>query len=118
MVDVWDRLASARVAVEQSCHLLLTPSPDVLDRCAQSLSRAIAELTASRNRVASCQSDARALAQLREIQANVYLASRLLENAAAYHDGWNRIMGPMLAGYTAQGGIASVSRPGRLAVEG
>jgi hypothetical protein len=117
MAGVAERLASAQSAVEQSCHLLLTPNPECLDRSAGALSLAIGELAAGRDLLASSTSNPRALAQICEIRSKVRLASRLLENAAAYHSGWNRILGSMVAGYTPHG-AAPVVRPGRLAVEG
>jgi hypothetical protein len=62
--------------------------------------------------------DSGVLAEVRAIRAKVHLAGHLLENAASYHAGWNRILGSMLRGYTARGEPPAVARPGRLAVEG
>jgi hypothetical protein len=118
MAAVPERLAAARSAVEQSCHLLLTPTPDILDRCAQTLSLAIGELAASRDLMAPFKGDCVVLAEVRQIQSKLFLASRLLENAAAYHSKWNRILVSMLEGYAALGRAPTVARPGRLAVEG
>jgi hypothetical protein len=118
MAGVAERLASARSAVEQSCQLLLNPSPEILDRCFQVLSVAIGELAAGRDLMAPFKGDSGVLAEVREIRAKVHLAGHLLENAAAYHAKWNRILGSMLQGYTARGDPPTVARPGRLRVEG
>lgn len=118
MAGVADRLAAARSAVEQSCHLMLDPSPEVLDRCAGVLSVAIGELAAGRDLMEPSKGGLGMLAEVREIQAKVRMAGYLLENAAAYHLKWNRILGCMMQGYTARGEPPVVVRPGRLAVEG
>lgn len=118
MAGVPDRLASARSAVEQSCRLLLNPTPEVLDRCFQVLSVAAGELAASRDLMAPFRGDAGVLAEICEIRVKVRLAGRLLETAASYHAKWNRILGSMLQGYTARGEPPAVARPGRLRVEG
>jgi hypothetical protein len=118
MAGVPERLASARSAVERSCHLLLNPTPEVLDQCSQVLSLAVGELAASRDLMAPYRGDSGVLAEVCEIRAKVRLAGRLLENAATYHAKWNRILGSMLQGYTARGEPPTVARPGRLAVEG
>jgi hypothetical protein len=116
--EILRRLAAARAAVEQSHYLLLTPSPDVLDRCSDILSQAIGQLSApplSRNMPAQ---DPRVLAEARLLRHQVRIAGRLLEAAASYHFGWNRILRSMVSGYTAHGDAAPLARPGRLAVEG
>lgn len=111
-------MAAARAAVEQSCQLLLDPSPEVLDRCAGFLSAAIGELAAGRDQMRPSEGDLEVLADIREIRAKARLAGCLLENAAAYHFKWHRILGSMMRGYTARGEPPVVERPGRLAVEG
>ncbi len=118
MAGVPEPLTAARAAVEQCCHLLLTPTPEVLDRCSVALSTAIGELAGSRDLMAPLKGDPGALAAVRQIQAKVFLTSHLLENAATYHARWNRILASMLEGYTSCGQTPSVARPGRLAVEG
>ncbi|HMD70785.1 MAG TPA: hypothetical protein VKF41_05545 [Bryobacteraceae bacterium] len=118
MAGIPERLASARSAVAQSCHLLLNPTPEVLDRCFQVLSGVIGELAFTREEMAPFRGDSGVLAEVCEIRVKVRLAGRLLENAAAYHLKWSRILGAMLQGYTARGEPPTVERPGRLRVEG
>jgi hypothetical protein len=118
MAAARDRLAAARSAAEQSCRLLLTPTPEILDRCAATLSVAIGELANSRDVLAAFQGDPGVLAEMRQIRSKVSLAHRLLENAAAYHSQWNQILVSMLQGYSADGTVPTTARPGRLAVEG
>lgn len=79
---------------------------------------AIGELANSRDFMAPFKGDSGALATARQVQSKVFLARKLLENAAAYHSRWNRILVSMLQGYTARGNAPVASRPGRLAVEG
>lgn len=118
MAETLQRLASARIAVEQSCQLLLTPTLDDLDRCSGILSMAVGELAAGRDLLTQSAPESGLLEQLRHIQIKVSLANHLLENAAAFHAGWQRILCGMVAGYTPHGTAASPARPGHLAVEG
>ena len=118
MAGVGERMTAARAAVEQSCQLLLDPSPEALDRCAGFLSAAIGELAAGRDQMGPSKGDLGVSAEVRQIQAKVRLAGCLLENAAAYHFRWNRILGSMMRGYTARGEPPAVARHGCLAVEG
>lgn len=118
MAGLRERLASARSSLERSCHLLLDPSPEVLDGCFRVLSGAIGELAFTREEMAPWRGDAEVLAEICEIRAKVRLAGHLLDSAAAYHAKWHRILGSMLQGYTARGEPPTVARPGRLRVEG
>lgn len=68
--------------------------------------------------MAPWKSDSAILAEVCEIRAKVRLAGYLLEAAAAYHAGWERILGSMLGGYTAHGEPPMVERQGRLRLEG
>jgi hypothetical protein len=116
--EILRRLAAARAAVEQSHHLLLTPSPEVLDRCSDILFQAIGQLSAPPLPPKTPAHDPRVLAEARELRRQVLIAGRLLEAAASYHFGWNRVLRSMVSGYTAHGDAAPFARPGRLAVEG
>ena len=110
------RLASVCAAVEQSCQLLLDPRPSKLDRSVEALSKALEEMTATRSLLS--RGDAGALTQARQIQIKLDLAARLLENAASYHSGWNRILRSFLSGYTPHGAADNPPPAARLAVEG
>jgi len=117
MSDMEERLAKARAAVEQSCQLLLTPFPDVLDQSTRLLSQAIGELSAGRDSIQTQSTSSSTLLEFRILQSRIRLAGRLLETAASHYYGWDRVLRSMVAGYTSDGQAAAISHGGRLTVE-
>jgi hypothetical protein len=118
MAEILERLAASRTAVEQVCHLLLTPSAEVLDRCSGILSGVVVNMSAGGEPVKSRQADPAILSELRELQLSVSLAGHLLEGAASFHAGWARILRSMVLEYTPRGDTGSLGGSSRLAVEG
>jgi hypothetical protein len=118
MAEAFERLAEARTAVEQSCQLLLTPFPDVMDRSSGLLAHALATVSAERVRILQQPPNSNLLAEFRLLQSKIHLAGQLLETAASYYNGWDRVLRSMVAGYSSSGAAASLSRGGRLAVSG
>ena len=114
-VTAAERLAAARAQVDRACHLLLSPTPQALDRCAQLLASALSELTA-------CQGDSapasRARTEAQRLHRSIGHTRRLLEGAAAFHQNWIRWLGALCAGYTRHGEPASLERVSRLVTEG
>jgi len=53
-----------------------------------------------------------------QLRAQVRRAGRLIESAALFYGGWNRILGAMSGGYTASGEPAPVQHPGKLCWRG
>ena len=119
MAENPERLAVIRTAVEQSCHLLLTPFPEKLDECTGLLAQAVAALSAERDRLRNEPGSPALLAELRQLNNKIGMAGRLLETAAAYYGGWNRLVRSMVAGYTSAGDAgAPIMRGRRLRMEG
>ena len=113
-----ERLIVARSEVNRACDLLIAPTPEALNSCQDALARAVSELTKFRS---SCQegsagSNAKPLA--RELRAEILRAGRLLQSLAGFYRGWERILGAMSGGYTADGDPAPVARIGRLCCRG
>jgi len=118
-----ERLASARAAVDRACHLLLSPTPEQMDRCARLFENAISEINEFRSpgtlldpRNAAPRQEA--VAQVRLLNRSLGRAARLLEGAALYHANWIRCLGALSAGYTPQGQPSVVERPVHLLARG
>jgi hypothetical protein len=117
MAETHARLAEARTAVEQSCQLLLTPFPHVLDQCSALLAQAVAALSAEDIRPPE-PADPAVLEEWRHLQSELRQAGQLLETAASYYNGWDRLLRSKIGGYTASGDAAAISRGGRMALIG
>jgi hypothetical protein len=114
-----EQLADAREQLERACDLLLTPSPDSLDRCASLLEAAVTKVTACQAAIAGPrQTEPDASMEGRRLQAVVRRARRLLDSAAEYHQNWSRRIGAMSAGYDGRGEPVSVDRGRRLILRG
>ena len=113
-----DGLAEASSAVARVSKHLENPCPACLEDSAQALQAAIAGLNLSRDSLAKGATDGRALEKLHRLRADLRQAGRLLESAAEFYRGWERILGSMSGGYTAGGEPAPVVRTGKLSCQG
>jgi hypothetical protein len=109
-----ERLGAARSRLEQACGWLLSPSPDTLDRCSGILESAASELDGNLAALSLARGDPEALAECWRLRRAVRRAGALLENAAAYHREWDRMLGGMADGYVRGGEPAAVLRPGHI----
>ncbi len=92
--------------------------PDALARCTSMLDGAAAELHVCRSHLAAHRGNPTLLSQAREIRRRLERLRRLLDQAAGFHNGRRRVLGGMLAGYTAGGAAAEWRPPARLSVRG
>jgi hypothetical protein len=99
----------------RACHMLLSPTPDVLDQCSLLLETATKNLAACRP---VPDDKPVALSEARQLHAAVRHATLLLDAAMAFHDAWARRLGAISGGYTARGEPAAVDRGFRLVVQG
>ena len=113
-----ERLVAARSEVKRACDLLVAPSPQALDTCQTALQRAVVELTNLPSHGAELLADAGARSAAHGLRAEVLRAARLLGSLSSFYQGWERILGALSAGYTANGDPAPVARPGRLCCRG
>lgn len=113
-----ERLATARSEVNRACNLLIAPTPEALNTCQDALQRAIAALTESRSPSHGFQAGPAVEPEARALRAEVRRAGWLLQNLADFYRGWERILGTMSGGYTANGAPAPVARLGRLCCRG
>lgn len=112
------RLTTTRSAVRHACNLLTIATPEALDGCRDTLERAISELKEFQPEGRNLPFDPAAHKMARTLQTEIVRAGRLLETLATFYRGWERILGAMSGGYTANGAPAAVSRLGRLHCRG
>ena len=113
-----ERLVAARSDVKRACDLLVAASPEALDGCQDALQQAVSELIDFRSKRHEIRSDPSARSTACGLRAEVLRAARLLQSLSSFYHGWNKILGSMSAGYTANGDPAPVTRHGRLCCRG
>jgi|SRR5271157_2444221 len=113
-----EHLSVARSEVKRACHLLEGASPASLEASSSALERAVSGVTDCRRGIRPGQADAHLAARVRQLRAELRHAGRLLESAADFYRGWERILGTMSGGYTAGGDPAPVARTGKLYCQG
>lgn len=116
--SVAEWLTAARLDVERACELLISPTGDALDRCQGVLERAVSELVECSHLRAQGKADTEIVSRADALRIQVLRAGRLLESAADFYRGWERILGAMSGGYTPGGGAAAVARRGRVFFRG
>ena len=99
-------------------NLLRSPSPEQLDRCLAGLERATDHLGGCRAGLRGDAGRAEALAEARGVRTALARVRHLMESAANHHRLWNRLLGSLVAGYTAQGEASAVALPSRVSLQG
>jgi hypothetical protein len=112
------RLAAARAEVGRACDLLIAATPEALDHCRDKLERAVSELAGFRSQCRELPASPEDWSMACALRTEVLRASRLIQNLAGFYHGWERILGTMSGGYTANGDPAPVARIGRLYCRG
>jgi hypothetical protein len=116
--DTAEQLSAARLEVKRARDLLEAPSPGSLEASSSALERAVSGLNSCRRGMRPGLTDADLIAKVRQLRTELRHAGRLLESAADFYRGWERILGVMSGGYTAGGEPARVARTGRVHCEG
>ena len=113
-----EQLNATRLELDRVCGLLTTPSPPSMDACTALLQAAASRLADCRPRWALQAGDPAALEEAWRLRRSFTRAGRLLQHAAEFHTGWERIRGAMAGGYTAGGEPAPVVHGSRICLEG
>jgi hypothetical protein len=116
--EVQERLAAIGSDVNRACALLVSPAPANLDTCSLLLESASLQLSSVRSQLSSGDANPGSLNEAQRVHTSLRKAAALLENAAQFHQTWNRILGAMCSGYQAGGAAASVVRHPRMWLEG
>ncbi|HUS07238.1 MAG TPA: hypothetical protein VMZ52_13110 [Bryobacteraceae bacterium] len=113
------RLQEVRQLLVELRHTLATPTPAVLDECAARLAEAIALLRDTHAAAAQESAGLEQLARdLREVQIELDLVRKLMEQAASFHAGWAALLSMATGGYTARGEAAPLRAVAQLSVSG
>ena len=105
-----EQLRQSSAEVERACALLLAPGAGLSGRLFGRLAAAARQLAALRPALHDARGDPETLAEAWRLQRNVRRAGVLLANAAAYHAGWNELLGVKTAGYRPGGQAAETPR--------
>ena len=116
--EVVEQLAEVRSRLECVFRLLDHPSPEALARCEALLGEAVDRFEDSRALWRLAQGNPEALAEARCVRTKIRQAGRLLGNAAAYYQGWYRVLATRAAGYTARGTPGALIGGNRISLQG
>ena len=110
------QLRSAKAALREAVRLSRDPTPAALDRCIELMVRAQAPLQSLAG--APQPQPSRLLAEeLLDMQKSLFRLKSLLEHAADFYDGWNRLRNTLTGGYSNRGEPAASVPVSRLSVE-
>ncbi len=119
--DTVDSLGRARTGVRWALARTATPSSEVLDRCLPVLKAAEADLrdfTLPAAGAAASQDKKEMLRQLRALKKDLGSFATMLDQAAAFYDGWTRLRDPLTDGYDALGAPQPSRTACQVSVEG
>lgn len=111
------QLEGVRGEIEKFCASLLCPSPQVLNGCSPALARAAEELVALQFNLEACEAP-ELLDSANRLRREIERATRLLDSAHEYYDGWRRILNSRMGGYTAFGEAVAPARRGTVFLRG
>ena len=114
---VLEQFAAVRAQLDSACDLLISPTPDVLDRCSSLLESVTNQMTDCRSSVDALRGDPAAIEEAWKVRRSFVKAGKLLANAARFHRNWVAIRGAMTGGYTDRGEAAPVRHTGRVCIE-
>ncbi len=118
VATVVEQLAAARLELDRAGELLISPSPEALDRCSSVLEAAGRRLTEWQPRLTGQAGDPEALAEAWRLRRSFRRTERLLQSAGDFHCNWISLRGAMTGGYTASGDPAPVLHGPRISLQG
>jgi hypothetical protein len=114
---VIEQFGAARAQLDAACDLLHSPTAEAVDRCSMLLESAWSRMADSQSQIGEAHGDPAALEAAWRVRRSFLKAAKLLEGAAAFHNGWTAIRGSMTGGYTDRGEPAPVRHAGRIYLE-
>jgi hypothetical protein len=112
-----EQFADTRAQLDEACALLISPTPEVLDRCAVLLESAGRRMAECQPQLAELRGDPAAIEGAWRVRRSFLKAGKLLANAARFHSDWTSIRGALTGGYTDRGEPAPVRHAGRIWLE-
>jgi hypothetical protein len=114
---VIEQLTATRAQLDSACELLRAPSADAVERCSVLLEAAAGRMLDFRVQLPGAQGDPQAIAEAWNLRRAFLKATKLLENAARFHDNWVAVRDVMTGGYTSRGEPAPFHHSGRVCLE-
>src|SRR5207302_882839 len=106
-----------RMQLEAACDLLISPTPEILDRCSMLLESAGRQMEYCQSRIGEARGDPVAIEEAWRVRRSFVRAGKLLANAARFYGTWISIRGALTGGYTDRGEPAPVRHAGRICIE-
>src|SRR5436190_23546391 len=97
---VVEQLAATRTQLEAACDLLISATPEALDRCSTLLESAGRQMEYCQSRIAEVRGDPAAIEEARRGRRSFIRAGKLLAAAAGVYANWISIRGSLTGGYT------------------
>ena len=116
--ETLQRLRDLRGRLDGVCGLLISPSPEVLERCTPMLEMTVSELGWCQKDLQLARGDTACWREARRLAAAVQLAERLLVSGWEYHQRWSQRLGSMVAGYAPGGEPAAMKARSRVCMNG
>jgi len=114
-----DPFTTARLELEQVSRLLLNPKPETLESCRVRLSNALGVLEGSRPTWSRELAKSTAAGEARLVRRALLHVRRLLEKAAKFHAGWQRLLAGTVSGeYRADGSVPELPCPRQVYLQG
>ena len=113
-----ESLQHIRSELEEICHALLRPTPEVLDSCAARFSAITSEIEATQPQWPGLVGNRDAAVEAQGVRRALSSARRLLDSAAQFHSGWRKLRAVLAGGYRVDGSVAEVATPHRIFVQG
>jgi len=114
---VVEQFAGTRAQLDAACALLISPTPEVLDRCAVLLESAGRQMTECQAQIAGLRGDPTAIEGAWRVRLSFLKVGKLLANAARFHSDWMSVRGTLTGGYTDRGEPAPVRHARRIWIE-
>jgi hypothetical protein len=116
--DVLGQLTAIRVELEHAYGTLISPTPPVLDDCANAIQRVTHLLASYQPSLKTLRQNSGALAEAHQLRDLTGRTRKLLQIAWHFHARWAQIRGIMTAGYTAAGEAATAPCLSRIRLQG
>jgi len=114
---ILEQLTATHAQLDAACDLLLSPTPQALDRCSTILEAASRQMAEYNDQIGSARGNSVAIEAAAKLRGSLQRARSLLENAGRFHFNWLAIRGALTGGYTDRGEPAPVRHARRICLE-
>ncbi|HML18476.1 MAG TPA: hypothetical protein VK419_15710 [Bryobacteraceae bacterium] len=112
------KVSSARRQIANLRAVLASPGPEEIEACLPALAEAAACLASVEQDLKSSAPPAEMAWELKQLQAELKMAAKLIANGAAFYQGWAKLLASAASGYTPSGDAAPLAAAGSVSVQG